>query len=135
MATARDIVRGAVRDLGAIPSNQDLSADDAAYVLDHLNGMMHSWLINGLDYTHTTMTLDATFPLDDALHMGVRAMLAVEVAGHFGGDELITPSVARRARDGENAVNAVYWTDTKADFDGTLKNMPSQRRYGAEVDG
>ena len=96
-----------------------------------INGMMHAWGPQyDLDYTHTALTLDSTFPIPEGLHDGFEAMLAVRIAPSYGGAAIIPPDVREAALEGWRLIEAHYYKDVKSDFDTGIKWTPGQRRYG-----
>lgn len=81
MATALDIVTGALRAAGISAIDDVATADDASYGLGLLNDMMQAWTLDGmtLDPVFTDMALTDTFPLADAFREGVKYMLAARL--------------------------------------------------------
>lgn len=69
MATAQDIIDGAMRDVGALASGESPSADETADVLEALNSMLDSWGIDGLmmfaenEISHTLTTNDGSYTI------------------------------------------------------------------------
>lgn len=116
MATARDIVTRALRRIGYLDAGNAAKSDDAASALATLNGMMHAWAGRGLTYTHTTLTINATFPLLDKHHEGVIAMLAVRLTDDFA-PEALTPTLMTAAKDGWSTLCGQYFVVPKSSFD------------------
>lgn len=129
MSTARDIVKSALRRIRILGKGEDLDAGDASDTLSALNAMMHQWKAQGLTYEHTTMELNTTFPLDDSFEQGVVALLGVRISEDFG-DVTLTQRIVDDADEGWRLIAAEYWKANTADFDDTLKCMPSQNLSG-----
>jgi hypothetical protein len=128
MAATSEIVEGALRTAGILDPLEQVSTEDLTEGLRLLNNLMHSWAADNFDlYTHTTLAATDTFPLADSLRRGFEAILAVEFETPFGIS--VSPSIKDVAETGWAQISATYTTDTKADFDGGLKDMPSQGRY------
>lgn len=135
MATARDIVSGALRRLTLRGSGEPIPANEAQDTLAALNDMMHAWKGQSLTYEHTTMELSTTFPLEDDLHQGVKAMLAIRIADEFGGAAIVTQKIYDDAEAGQHMVAGRYWDDKASVLDKTLTRMPSQHLIGYNIDG
>lgn len=99
MATARDLITGALRDRRAIGLNATPTASEAAYGLDRLNAMLAGWRIKGIDFGHVTLALDDTLDVPDDHLQTVRLSLA-ERLNAFGGalddDDRIVAEIGRR---------------------------------------
>lgn len=125
-ATMRDIVKGGMKRLGLLTLDKEPSGAEAAEYLTRLNGMMHNWRNMGVDITHTTLTLNGTFPLDEKYEEGVKAMLAVSIADENGKD--LRPKTVDDAAECWKDLLAQYLDIAEeAEFDPALTNMPSQR--------
>lgn len=119
--TFADIVRGAYRRTALIRDNAQPSAAEAQNGLDACNDMMHAWVNDGVDIGHTSKVLSDTFSLADRHVQGVKALLAVRMAEEHG-DE-IGPVLARDAETGWAALQAEYFGDVTAGFDGGMHSI------------
>lgn len=83
--TNLDLIAGALRKLNVINEIQTPSAEQGAKCLEALNGMLEQWEEDGinLQYYRQSVT-SATFPCPAYSEAGVRAALAIRVAGDFG---------------------------------------------------
>lgn len=125
MVATSEVIEGALKTAGIVDPLEQESGEDMAEGLRILNNLMHSWAAdNFTGYTHTTLSLTDTFPLADSLRRGFEAILAVEFETPF--NVTVSPQVKEVASNGWAQLAATYMTDTKADFDGGLKTMPSQ---------
>jgi hypothetical protein len=129
MATARDVVDGALKLLRRTGASGTASNEDAADCLTILNDLMASWASKGVDVNHYELELETPFSLDDKHVRGVKALLAVEVAAAFGVAE-VPPYVARQAADGWVALCGDFFTVPEATFDTALVQAPSNRYVG-----
>lgn len=129
MATMRDIVDSAAKRLRIVGAGEDLPPEHGADILSALNDMMASWEKKGVNIAWPgSLTLNNTFPLDDAHIEGVKAMLAVRVAGDFG--KVADQETRMAASDGWTAIQGDYILPDAMAVDEALANMPSQRRVG-----
>jgi len=109
MATTRSIIARALRRINYLDRGQDVRAEDAANVLEHINAMMHAWVTKGLTYTHATIASpNTTFPLADRYHDGFVAMLALRCTDDYA-PEAITPLLRRDAASGWAALCGNYF--------------------------
>ena len=56
MATATDIIKGALRKLGVLASNEEPSAEDATDGLEALHDMCNAWAAQDIATGFSTMT-------------------------------------------------------------------------------
>jgi hypothetical protein len=82
--TNLDLITGALRKLNVINEIATPSAEQGADCLEALNDMLAQWEADGisLQYFKQSSTTDA-FPCQDYTVTGVRAALAIRVAGDF----------------------------------------------------
>lgn len=125
MTTAADICTGAMRMLALLDATESPSAADAATCLERLNDMISGWAAQGVDTSHWPMTLASVFSLEDRHVGGVKAMLAVQIAGDFGAE--INPSVQINAEKGWAGVEAEYIQPPNTTFDTALIWTRGQR--------
>lgn len=83
--TILELITGALRKLNVINEVETPSAEQGAKCLEALNDMLEQWEEDGikLQYFRQSAT-SATFPCPDYTIAGVRAALAIRVAGDFG---------------------------------------------------
>lgn len=128
MATARDMIDDAMRELGILASEEKATGKDADFCLKRFNRMIFAWEQLGVDVNHTAYALGTTFALDAKHERGVVALLAIDIAGPFS--EPISADLARRGREGWDALSSDYWLFDDMQVDSALQRMPSQRRRG-----
>lgn len=128
MATALDIIDGAMRKLGLLEANAQPSAEDAALGLTSLNDMCNAWNAQGI-YTgfSTLSTSDSEFILDERHHGGVKAMLADYIAADYGTQASM--SVKAQAYKALLLLKADYRPIETLQVDVALQALPSQRLY------
>lgn len=131
MATIQDIVTGAFRKLGVVSGNETPSATDSGYALDELNGMMQALDGAAMFINWQTVALSDTFPLDAKHEDGIKAMLAVQCSGGFGGDGLVSRELKMQARKGRNRLFGDYHKPEELRVDAGLEDMPSQHLHPA----
>lgn len=127
MATAQDIIKGAMRKLGVLASNEEPSAEDATDGLEALNDMCNAW--DGQDIYTGFSTLAAVtddFVLEERHHGAAKAMLAVYMAPNFGAS--VSKELAQQAYQGALALKADYRPIETLQVDTALQFMPSQGR-------
>lgn len=83
--TILELIAGSLRKINVINEIQTPSAEQGAKCLESLNDMLEQWEEDGikLQYFRQADT-SATFPCPAYSQVGVRASLAVRVAGDFG---------------------------------------------------
>lgn len=123
MATARDVIKRALRLIGVTAAAEDPSAEDADVALTAFNAMMHALSQDGIRYEHDTLSLDGAINMPDPEIRAITAMLAVEIAPEFGAP--VRPDVLQTATDGRSALRASYFTLDVADIDPALQTQPS----------
>ena len=107
MATAREVIKSALRKILSLADTEDPSASDMADGLEALNDYMESLAVDSVTIAHRTLALDDRVNLDDAHIRGLKAQMAVEMAPEFGAT--VDPQTAFIAREGIKALRA----DTK----------------------
>lgn len=127
MATTRDIVYRALKEIRLIASGETPTAEEAKDALDKLNGIMHDLANNGLSYEHTDLTLNDTFPFPDSLINPSVMWLAMNISGLFRLD--LSQKQFADAMDGEEAIFAAYLEIPDSSFDTGLVRLPSNRKY------
>lgn len=129
MATTRDVIYRALKEIRIIAPGEDPEAADTSDALAKLNGIMHSLVNEGLTYTHTDLTLNDAFPFADELIEPAVMWLAGNLAGIF--DLELTQKQYIDAMNGEEAIFAAYLTVPDSSFDKGVYTLPSSRRYGS----
>jgi hypothetical protein len=83
--TILELITGSLRKLNVINEIETPSAEQGAKCLEALNDMLEQWEEDGvkLQYYRQSST-SATFPCQAYTLVGVRAALAIRVAGDFG---------------------------------------------------
>ena len=129
MATAREIITGALRHLMVVDSHQSPNSNDLDAGLQALNDMMFGWAALGVDVNHYALELSSPFPLDDKHVRGAKALLAVDLAPTFG-LQGVTPHVQQMAEDGWQGISAEYLSPEDVAIDDALLSIPSNRIFG-----
>lgn len=83
MTTMRDVVTAAYRKVNVGRSGADLVAANAAEGLFALNAMLHAWKLQGVDISHSDLTLSSDFPLGDEYVEGTLYLLAGRIAPNY----------------------------------------------------
>lgn len=128
MATALDIITGALRHLSLVAANEQPSAEENEHGLAALNDMCNGWKADNI-YTGFSTIEDMTddFILEDE-HIGaVKAMLAEWIAADYGA--AVPAEVSKRAYMGKMKLKHDYRSLDALRVDAALQFMPSQRRY------
>lgn len=120
MTTARDIVSRALRKAKIVGHGENAAAEDASAGLEDLNMMLAAWKLAGVDTSHTTLTLDTTFPLAPEYEEGTVYMLAQRIAEDFA------VPVGFDADDFFRRIQAAYMTINSVSLPAPLRKMPSQ---------
>lgn len=83
--TNLELITGSLRKLNVINEIQTPSAEQGAKCLEALNDMMEQWEEDSITLQYFTQsTLSDTFPCPAYANVGIRAALAIRVAGDFG---------------------------------------------------
>lgn len=127
MATTRDVIYRAMKEIRIIAPGEEPQASDVQDALQKLNSIMHGLANDGLTYTHTDLVLNDAFPFADSLIDPAVMWLAANIAGIFGQE--LTQKQYMDSKDGEEAVFAAYYTVPASSFDAALYRLPSNRRY------
>ena len=124
MATASDVVSGALRLIGAIAAGESASASEAADGLEALNQMMHGLAHEGVHLEHAVLALAGSVNLPETHIEALKYLLAIRLAPEYA----LTPSplVIRQADHGKAMLQAVYADPQPLSIDRGLLRMPSQ---------
>ncbi|CAO3372888.1 hypothetical protein [Azospirillum argentinense] len=126
MATANDIITGALRLLTVIASGEAVPADQAKDGLTALNQMIAGLKMDGIDLGLSTLTQAAVVAVLDEEVKALRYLLAVDLAPEFGmAPPLI---VAQQAETGRITLQARHAVVEPMTLDPSLVCLPSQRR-------
>lgn len=137
MTTARDMVKRALRMIRVTPGGTEPSAEDAQDALQTLNRLLSAFPAEGLDYTHTTATLDDTITIDNVtnpLTVGVKAgmtpaveaVLALQLCIEYGMDPSAT--LAASAGAAWKALEAALINHDETGVDTGFQRLPSRFR-------
>ena len=126
MATALDIVSGALRLIKVVAVDEDPSAAYASHALEALNDMIFAWELRGVDVSHIALALSDTFALAEKYHEAVKYLLGQRLANVYN----VPPPDAIITDDGWRRLQAAFWTDPTSSVDAGLIDMPSQYSYG-----
>lgn len=129
MATALDIVRLALMDIGEYEAGETLSAEDAKDGTTMLNNMLHGWKLKDIDIQHVTVAQSDTLRVPDEYLLGIQLNLAVLLAPQYGATT--PPEVANEASNQLVSIRAAtmeYTDDLKVDK--ALDVRYSDRRLG-----
>ena len=83
MATANDVITGALKDLGVLERNESPQGQEALDSLDILNFMCSSWIHNGIDLEWLTLGLNDDVPYPEDQIGPIRYNLALNLAPTF----------------------------------------------------
>jgi P22 tail accessory factor len=126
MATARDIIKSAMKKAGLLASQQDPTAAEAEDGLESLNDMGLSWSAQNVHTGWSQIGLDDDIILDDRHVEGLKFMLAERISTDYGAEPL--RELSRRAGLGWQLICADYLSPENLRSDRALQFMPSQRR-------
>lgn len=106
MATARDVVTGALRELGVIDGIEEAAAEDAAQALAVFNQMLAAWELDGIALGLGTLTLNSTLALPDSHIEALRANLAARLSASFARNP--SPLTVEQASRGYRSLQGAY---------------------------
>jgi len=84
MATARDVVNGALRRAQLLDVEEEAAPELAAVGLASYNGLFEEFVEWGWLDSHATATLNTTVAVGAAYVEGLKALVAQRIAGDFG---------------------------------------------------
>lgn len=126
MTTARDVVAGALRLIGALAAGETPDAPEAADGLDALNRMMHGWKARGVDLAHTDLALSDTVSLADEYREGLEHLLAVRLAPEY--ERPASPDLLRLGEEAWRAIQLAFTAPVDLTVETGLLRMPGARR-------
>lgn len=121
MPTMRDIVTRAYRKIGAVATDEPMTADQGETGNDALNAMIFGWKLRGVDTEHTAKALNDAFPLGPEFEEGTVYLLASRLAPDYA-----LPA-SFDADDWFRTFQAAYVTVPTATIPRALLRTPSQR--------
>lgn len=104
MATARSVIKSALRKILSIGATEEPSNQEITDGLEGLNDLLANLVVMGVRISYKTLALDDTVNLDDAHIRTIKHQLAVDLAPEFG--SAVDPQVAFIAREGMKALQA-----------------------------
>lgn len=122
MATVLDIITRAMRKIGVVAHDENLTADQSLNGLDTLNMMMHSWQITMPSWSHSDLALSDTFPLAPMFHEGAVYQLASRLSPEYGQPGFDPDQWFRQ-------LQSYYFVAPEAQISSMLTNTASQRRW------
>ena len=127
MATAEDVVNGALKDLGVLERTETAQGQEALDVLDLLNLMCSSWIHDGIDMEWLTVGLNDVLPYPEDQIGPIRFNLALHIAPSFD----VEPSafLVAMASKGYNQLQREYLVIDEVEFDTVLSPYFSPNSY------
>ena len=105
MATALDIVTGALKLLGVTAAESPITDAEAVDGLQSLNDMMAEWEVENISIGYEEIDeLDDILYVDDGMEGAIKANLAVYIAPEY--DRVVSPSLEKRATSGKRMAQA-----------------------------
>lgn len=126
MATALEIISGALALLGWLPAGEEPAPDDAALALTGLNDMLASWEGKDVHIGASVLKLTDELPMEARHVGGVKALLAVWVAEPFRTP--VSGSLQSRADAAWRMIQADFRPLDELRVDVGFQLMSSQRR-------
>lgn len=108
MATALDIITGALRKIRVLAIGREPKAAETEHGLTALNEMLSTWRINGIDLAPTALLSTDTLDVPDDHLETIRLSLAERIAGDYGAQ--VSPIDSGIAADGRAALRAYHFT-------------------------
>lgn len=129
MATARDMVKRAMRARKVLSGGEEPTADELADGLDALNAMLFTWPITeGVHLQHVELSAGDTLDVPDD-HIQTIALSLAERLTDYGGQ--MDPMDVVAADQGRTALRAMYFTVRDLSFEAPLyRDNLSRNRDG-----
>ena len=124
MATANDVIKGAMRLLDKVAAGETPTAAEAQDGLQALNQMMHAFALDGIDLGHADLALAGAVNLPASHTKALKYLLAVDLASEYDMDPPAV--VAVQAQDGMRLLEAHYAEVPTMDQDRGLSRLPSR---------
>lgn len=128
MATARDTIENALREIGGVEAGETMDAEDAVDGLKRLNAMMQNISTRTGDTGWTDVVLTDNLPVRDRHIPAIEHLLVRWLAPMHG--ETLTANQAIFAGDAESTLLAAYSDLPELDIDRGLENRID--RFGNE---
>ncbi len=125
MATARDIIKAALRRIGVLPAGAEPSDSEAVDALEALNDMGASFNAKNVYTGWSPLGLNDPIFLDERHTEGLKSMLARQLCPDYGID--VSRDIEARANAGWALICADYMAPETLRVDSGLRVMPSQR--------
>jgi len=125
-ATARTVIKGALRLIRAIDVTEEPEADDLATGIEVMNQMIHGWQDEGIHIEYEDVELTDVMPFPKGDIKNIRYLLAADLAAEYGNE--LTPEVAVEARKSLATLQATYGIQPESRPDLSITNR--QSRYG-----
>lgn len=118
MATAKTVIKRALRLLAVSQSGEEPSADEAQDSLTALNEMLFSWELDSIPLNHIELVYTDTLPFGDNHIQAITYNLAVQLADEFGKQP--TQIIYDKARKGYRNLQNFYANIDDAQTDAAL---------------
>lgn len=128
MASARDVIKSALRRLNVIAAGEDPSAEEAADALAELNAMLINFKREGIDYTHAALSLTDALTVDDGVAWYIRDCLVEKIADEYG--RPLSPMLAAASDNARRMLQAAFKTPTGAAIDVAIYRPGAARFRG-----
>lgn len=134
MATALEIISGALKLLGVTDSEGPIEAQEAQDGLTSLNDMMSGWEEKQI-YTGFVpiVDVDDIVYVPDSIIGGMKSNLAVYIAPEY--DRVVSPSLERRKRDDYRDIRANFVRIRPSKYPDTLPRGSGNKLYNTSSDG
>lgn len=124
MATARDVIALALKDIGVLAAEDPVEAADAADALDTLNQMLTMWEAEGINLGFAEVALGTALNVPKFALLAIRHNLAVLLAPSYGAQA--SPTIQMLASNGKNTLQLFSVEPQEA----TFNHLPgAYRRY------
>lgn len=126
MATANDVIKQALQEIGVLAPGVEPQAGEAVDALTRLNWMLHGLEQKGIKFGHSDMKAAEEFVIPADQIEAIMYLLAVKLAPSYEVD--VKAETRTEADDGERLLQAHYADPDTADIDLGLLNMPGRAR-------
>lgn len=119
MTTSLDVIKGAMKDIGAIQSGEAPTSEEANDALDTMKQMIAMWELEGIAIGVQDLTLSGTINLPENHIYALRANLAVRLCPEYGLQP--NPITVQLASDGYTALQGAYGEPNDMTIDGAIR--------------